>query len=53
VGFFALVGSTAFGGGVTSHLLQGFLRRGWMDEPTYLEAVNWCQNLPGPNATNL
>lgn len=53
VAFFALVGTTAFGGGVTAHLLQGFLRRGWMDEATYLEAVNWCQNLPGPNATNL
>jgi chromate transporter len=53
VGLFALVGASAFGGGVTAHLLHQFLRRGWLTEREYLEAVNWCQNLPGPNATNL
>jgi chromate transporter len=53
VSLFARVGATAFGGGVTSHLLQHFLCRGWLTEREYLEAVNWCQNLPGPNATNL
>ncbi|MNS42085.1 Chromate transport protein [compost metagenome] len=53
VGVFARIGVTAFGGGVTSHLLQHLVRRGWLDEREYLEAVNWCQNLPGPNATNL
>ncbi|MFN3432130.1 MAG: chromate transporter [Candidatus Sericytochromatia bacterium] len=50
---FARIGVTAFGGGVTSHLLQHLVRRGWLEEREYLEAVNWCQNLPGPNATNL
>lgn len=53
VGLFARIGVTAFGGGVTSHLLQHLGRRGWLGEREYLEAVNWCQNLPGPNATNL
>jgi chromate transporter len=50
---FLRVGATAFGGGVTSHLLEAFSRRGWISEAAYLEALNWCQNLPGPNATNL
>jgi chromate transporter len=50
---FGRVGALAFGGGVTSHLLLLFTRRGWLTEAQYLDALSWCQNLPGPNATNL
>lgn len=53
VAVFARVGALAFGGGVTSHLLVHFTRRGWLTNAQYLDAVSWCQNLPGPNATNL
>jgi chromate transporter len=53
VAVFARVGALAFGGGVTSHLLVQFSRRGWLTDAEYLDAVSWCQNLPGPNATNL
>lgn len=53
VGLFARIGVLAFGGGVTAHLLQLLLQRGWTTEEEFLQAVNWCQNLPGPNATNL
>ncbi|MDB5098264.1 MAG: chromate transporter [Cyanobacteria bacterium RYN_339] len=53
VAVFARVGMLAFGGGVTSHLLVQFSRRGWLTDAQYLDAVSWCQNLPGPNATNL
>jgi chromate transporter len=53
IGVFARIGVLAFGGGVTSHLLVQVTRRGWLTDAQYLDAVSWCQNLPGPNATNL
>ena len=53
VGIFARVGLLAFGGGVSSHLLNQFTRRGWLTPGGFLDAMSWCQNLPGPNATNL
>ena len=53
IAVFTRVGSLSFGGGVTSHLLVQFTRRGWLTDAEYLDAVSWCQNLPGPNATNL
>lgn len=53
VALFGRVGCLAFGGGVTSHLMHHFITRGWLTPEGYLEALNWCQNLPGPNATNL
>lgn len=50
---FAKVGAKAFGGAVPAHLLHYFLRHGTLTEKEYLEALNWCQSLPGPNGTNL
>jgi chromate transporter len=53
VGQFARIGILAFGGGVTTHILNRFTRLGWLTEHEFLDALSWCQNLPGPNATNL
>lgn len=50
---FARVGLLAFGGGVSNHLLAAFTRRGWLTDAQFLDALSWCQNMPGPNATNL
>jgi chromate transporter len=50
---FGRVGLTAFGGGVTLHLQQQLTRRGWVTSGEYVDVLNWCQALPGPNATNL
>jgi chromate transporter len=53
IGQFARIGVLAFGGGVTTHILSRFTRLGWLSESEFLDALSWCQNLPGPNATNL
>ncbi|MBC7545396.1 MAG: chromate transporter [Candidatus Sericytochromatia bacterium] len=50
---FGWVGVTAFGGNIHTHLSQLCLSRGWLTEGEFLTAFSWCQNLPGPNATNL
>jgi chromate transporter len=52
-GVFASVGMTAFGGGVCAHLLHHLLKKGWLSESTYLEALNWSQCIPGCNGTNI
>ncbi|NEO99358.1 MAG: chromate transporter [Symploca sp. SIO2E9] len=43
----------AFGGAVPAYLLHHFLKHRLLTEKEYLEALNWCQSLPGPLATNL
>ncbi len=50
---FAKVGVKSFGGALPAHLLHICLKHGWLTEKEYLEALNWCQSLPGPNGTNL
>lgn len=50
---FANVGAKAFGGALQAHLMHQCLKRGLLTEKEYLEALNWCQSLPGPNGTNL
>jgi len=53
VALFARVGAKAFGGQLSVHIWHSFVRRGWLTEKDYLEALNWCHCLPGCNATNL
>ncbi|HEY9667631.1 MAG TPA: chromate transporter [Coleofasciculaceae cyanobacterium] len=50
---FAKVGAKSFGGALPAHLLHHCLKHGMLTEKEYLEALNWCQSLPGPNGTNL
>jgi chromate transporter len=50
---FAKVGAKSFGGALPAHLLHQCLKYGLLTEKEYLEALNWCQSLPGPNGTNL
>lgn len=50
---FANVGAKAFGGALQAHLMHQCVKRGLLTEKEYLEALNWCQSLPGPNGTNL
>lgn len=50
---FAGVGVKAFGGALQAHLMHQCVKRGLLTEKEYLEALNWCQALPGPNGTNL
>ncbi|MGB7441849.1 MAG: chromate transporter [Coleofasciculaceae cyanobacterium] len=50
---FAKVGMKAFGGALPVHLLHQCLKHRLLTEQEYLEALNWCQSLPGPNGTNL
>jgi chromate transport protein ChrA len=53
VTLFAKVGVTAFGGKVPIHVLPACLRHSWLTDSECLEAMNWCECLPGNNATNL
>ncbi|NER26803.1 MAG: chromate transporter, partial [Symploca sp. SIO1C4] len=50
---FVKVGAMAFGGAVPAYLLHHLLKHQLLTEKEYLEALNWCQSLPGPNGTNL
>jgi chromate transporter len=53
VALFARVGTKAFGGQLPVHIWHSFVPHGRLTEKDYLEALNWCQCLPGPSATNL
>ncbi|WP_033366519.1 chromate transporter [Mastigocladopsis repens] len=53
VALFAGIGATAFGGAIPTHVLPSCLKRGWLTNSQSLEALNWCQNLPGNRGTNL
>lgn len=53
VAVFAGIGARAFGGSIPTHILPLCLKRGWLTERESLEALNWCQNLPGNKGTNL
>jgi chromate transporter len=53
VALFAGIGARAFGGSIVTHVLPYCLKRGWLTDCECLEALNWCQNLPGNRGTNL
>lgn len=51
---FALVSSTAFGGGSTATMRREIVvRRGWLDEPTFVEVLALANVVPGPNLNNM
>jgi|RhiMetdeSRZDD1v2_1073273.scaffolds.fasta_scaffold1035958_2 chromate transporter len=51
---FLVIGGTSFGGGVVAYLRTGMVtRRGWLDDPQFVELLSISQTIPGLNATNL
>ncbi|MBV8530233.1 MAG: chromate transporter [Candidatus Eremiobacteraeota bacterium] len=50
---FAVISSTAFGGGQKASVRQQVLSRGWMDHERFMDGLEIAQVLPGPNILNL
>lgn len=51
---FLVIGATSVGGGVLAYLRDSLVRRrGWVDDPTFVQMVSISQSLPGLNATNM
>lgn len=51
---FALVGMISFGGNLVGYIQQIIVRKKeWLSEDEFLEGVELCQILPGPNAIKL
>jgi len=51
---FLVIGATSFGGGVVAYLRNGLVtKRGWLDDPQFVELLSISQSLPGLNATNM
>lgn len=49
-----MIGATSFGGGLNAFVRQVFVvRRAWVEDATFLEALEVAQVLPGPNVVNL
>jgi chromate transporter len=51
---FLFVGATSFGGGASAHVHDAIvLRKKWLDEGRFLEALTVGRSLPGTNVSNL
>jgi chromate transporter len=51
---FFVLGATSFGGGVVAYLRQALvIRRRWLDDDSFMTALEISQTLPGLNATNM
>jgi len=51
---FLLIGATSFGGGVVAYLRNGLIiKRGWLDDKSFVELLSISQSLPGLNSTNM
>jgi chromate transporter len=51
---FTRVSSTAFGGGSTATMRREVVvRRGWLDEATFVEVLSLANVVPGPNLNNM
>ncbi|WP_395664535.1 chromate transporter [Methylocella sp.] len=51
---FFVIGATSFGGGVVAYLRAALVEReGWLDDESFLAALEVAQALPGLNATNM
>lgn len=50
---FLTIGATSFGGAVPYLRQSLVVRRGWLDEPEFVELLSISQSLPGLNATNM
>jgi chromate transporter len=54
VAVFAAIGLQSWGGGLSAWIRREVVvRRGWMDERSFLVGLTLCQIAPGPNGINL
>jgi len=51
---FALIGVTSFGGGIVAYLRRALVEKEkWLDEESFMAALEISQTLPGLNSTNM
>lgn len=51
---FALIGMTSFGGGIVAYLRRALVEKEkWLDEESFMAALEISQTLPGLNSTNM
>jgi len=51
---FALIGVTSFGGGIVAYLRRSLVEKEkWLDEESFMAALEISQTLPGLNSTNM
>ena len=51
---FLTIGATSVGGGLVAYLRRGLVaKRGWVDDPTFVQLLSISEALPGLNGTNI
>ena len=51
---FLTIGATSIGGGLVAYLRRGLVaKRGWIDDPTFVQMLSISEALPGLNGTNI
>jgi len=51
---FLTIGATSIGGGLVAYLRRGLVaKRGWVDDPTFVQMLSISEALPGLNGTNM
>jgi chromate transporter len=51
---FLAIGTTSIGGGLVAYLRRGLVtKRGWVDDPTFVQLLSISEALPGLNGTNI
>ena len=51
---FLMIGATSVGGGLVAYLRRGLVaKRGWVDDPTFVQMLSISEALPGLNGTNI
>ena len=51
---FLTIGATSIGGGLVAYLRRGLVaKRGWVDDPTFVQLLSISEALPGLNGTNI
>ena len=51
---FLIIGATSIGGGLVAYLRRDLVaKRGWLDDPTFVQMLSISEALPGLNGTNI
>lgn len=51
---FLIIGATSVGGGLVAYLRRDLVaKRGWLDDPTFVQMLSISEALPGLNGTNI
>jgi chromate transporter len=51
---FLMIGATSIGGGLVAYLRRALVaKRGWVDDPTFVQMLSISEALPGLNGTNI